>query len=214
MKFLVIFETVEGQTRKIAESVEQQIRAAGHGVRLFNVADRSASLSFEGIDKVVLTAPVHERRHPKDFEILVSASLEELKARQTLLISVSLKVAFPEGLEEAQDYLTEMKMRTGINPDKEALVAGAVRTNSYGYFEGLVVQNVVLAGRNVDLVDGVREFTDWDHLRVEIETLPDLTEQDLKELGLPLGSRKKLLRAIKALGEGESSQTGQGSVTM
>ncbi|MEP2028234.1 MAG: flavodoxin domain-containing protein [Paracoccaceae bacterium] len=170
MEFLVIFESVEGQTRKIAESVEQQIRAAGHGVRLFNAADRLASLSFEGIDKVVLAAPVHERRHPKDFEVLVSANLEELKAHQTLLISVSLKAAFPEGLEEAQDYLTEMKMRTGFSPDKEALAAGAVRTDSYSYFESQIVQNVALAGRNVDLVDGVREFTDWDQLRTEIET--------------------------------------------
>ena len=168
MEFLVIFETVEGQTRKIAKFVEQQIRTAGHEVRLFNAADRLASLSFEGVDKVVLAAPVHERRHPKDFEVLVAASLDELKARPTLLISVSLKAAFPEGLEEAQDYLTEMEMRTRFNPDKKVLAAGAVRTNSYGYFESQIVQYVVLAERNVDLVDGVREFTNWDALGAEI----------------------------------------------
>ncbi|MBT6275478.1 MAG: hypothetical protein HOI95_15250 [Chromatiales bacterium] len=39
---------------------------------------------------------------------------------------------------------------------------------------------------------------------IEFETLPDLTEADLKDLGLPLGSRKKLLKAIKGL-EDESS---------
>lgn len=170
MECLVIFETVEGQTRKIVEFVEQQIRAAGHGVRLCNTADSLASVSFEGIDKIVLAAPVHERRHPKNFEALVSASLDELKARQTLLISVSLKASFPDGLEEAQDYLTEMEMRTGFTPDKELLVAGAVRTNCYGYFESQIVQYVVLAGRNIDLVEGVREFTDWDQLQTEVES--------------------------------------------
>ena len=169
MEFLVIFETVEGQTRKISEFVTQQIRAAGHGVRWFDTEDKLASLSFDGIDKVVLAAPVHERRHPKNFEVLVSASLDELKARQTLLISVSLNAAFAEGMEEAQDYLTEMEMRTGFNPDKEVLAAGAVRTDSYGYFESQIVKNVVLGGRNVELVDGVREFTDWDALGAEIE---------------------------------------------
>ncbi|MDA3858793.1 MAG: protoporphyrinogen oxidase [Roseovarius sp.] len=169
MEFLIIFETVEGQTLKIAEFIEQQIRAAGHGVQLFNAKDRLAPLSFVGIDKVVLAAPVHERRHPKNFEVLISASLDELKARQTLLISVSLKAAFLDGIEEARDYLIEMEMRTGFNPDKEVLAAGAVRTESYGYFESQIVQEVVLVGRNVDLVDGVREFTDWDELRAEIE---------------------------------------------
>nr|WP_306265838.1 flavodoxin domain-containing protein [Pararhizobium sp. IMCC3301] len=168
MNFLVIFETVEGQTRKIADFAVQQISAAGHGVRLFNTQDSLATLSFDGIDGVVLAAPVHERRHPKNFEVLVAASLDELQARPTLLLSVSLKAAFPECIEEAQDYLTEMKLRTGFTPDREGLVAGAVRADSYSYFESQIVQMVVLIGRDVELVDGVREFTDWDALGAEI----------------------------------------------
>ena len=169
MEILIIFETVEGQTRKIAEFVEQRIRSAGHGVRIFNTADKTGSLSFVGINKVVLAAPVHERRHPKSFEIVVSTSLDELKSRHSFLISVSLKAAFPEGMEEAQDYLTEMKMRTGFEPDEEILAAGAVRTSSYGYFEDQIVQYVALGGRKVELVDGVREFTNWDDLGARVD---------------------------------------------
>lgn len=164
MELLIIYETVEGQTRKIVEFVEQRARSLGHGVRLVNAGGDLESLSFDGIDKVVLAAPVHERRHPKGFEVLVSANLDELKARHTLMISVSLKAAFPEGMEEAKDYLTEMEMRTGFDPDVDVLMAGAVRTETYGYFESQVVKNVALAGREVDLIDGVREFTDWDAL--------------------------------------------------
>lgn len=168
MEFLVIFETVEGQTRKIADFAGQQISAAGHGVRLFDTADGSASLSFDGIDKVVLAAPVHERRHPKNFETLIAARLDELKARPTLLLSVSLKAAFPEYIEEARDYLTEMKLRTGFTPDREVLVAGAVRSSSYSYFESQIVEMVVLMGRRIELIEGVQEFTDWEALGAEV----------------------------------------------
>ena len=168
MKVLIIFETVEGQTRKIVEFLERQIVSAGHEVQRFDTKNRLAPLSFDGINKVVLAAPVHERRHPKSFEVLVGACRAELQARPTLLISVSLKAAFPEGLDEAQDYLTEMEMRTGFEPNKELLAAGAVRTSSYGYYESQIVQNVALDGRDVELIDGVREFTDWNALGVEI----------------------------------------------
>ena len=168
MKILIIFETGEGQTRKIAEFAAGQIRSAGHQVQLFNAQEKMKPLSFDGIDKVMLAAPVHERRHPKAFELLVATSLPDLNDRPTLLFSVSLKAAFPEGLEEAQDYLTEMKMRTGLEPDREVLVAGAVRTDSYGYYESQIVKNIALEGQNVELVDGVREFTDWDKLGNEI----------------------------------------------
>lgn len=169
MKVLIVFETVEGQTRKIADFIEAQVRSEGHEVQLFDSADRLGSPSFDGVDRVVLAAPVHERRHPKDFEVFVSSSRSDLSARPTLLISISLKAAFPDGMEEAQDYLTEMEMRTGFEPDREALVAGAVRTSCYGYYESQIVQNVALAGHEVALTDGVREFTDWDALGGQIK---------------------------------------------
>ena len=38
---------------------------------------------------------------------------------------------------------------------------------------------------------------------IDAEVLPDLTEGDLNQLGLPLGHRKRLLKAIAALGTGE-----------
>ena len=38
---------------------------------------------------------------------------------------------------------------------------------------------------------------------IDAETLRELTEIDLEKLGLPLGHRKRLLKAIKALGRGE-----------
>ncbi|GAA6207741.1 menaquinone-dependent protoporphyrinogen IX dehydrogenase [Cognatishimia sp. WU-CL00825] len=173
MEYLIIFETVEGQTRKIVDQVAQQIQEAGQSFQLFNTKDKFAPLTFEGVDKVILAAPVHERRHPKSFEVLVAANTAELKARKTLMISVSLKAAFPESLEEAQDYLTEMEMRTGFTPDQEVLAAGAVRSESYSYFESQIVQHVALAGHDVNLDDGVREFTDWAQLRTDVQSFMD-----------------------------------------
>ena len=35
---------------------------------------------------------------------------------------------------------------------------------------------------------------------IDLSVVRDLTEQDLKELGLPLGHRRKMLRAIAELG--------------
>ena len=87
-------------------------------------ADDPEQISFDGVDAVILAASVHQRRHPRNFEALLVAHKAELDKRRTLLLSVSLNAAFPEGLEEAQDYVDEMKMRTGFEPDDELLVAG------------------------------------------------------------------------------------------
>lgn len=161
MNIVILFETGEGQTHKIVEVISGQIRAVAHNVTLVDTSDKIANLSLHSADKVILAAPVHERRHPKNFEAAISSANQDLAARPTLMISVSLKAAFPEGLLEAQDYLTEMKMRTGFEPSQEALVAGAVRPGSYDYFQSQIVRHVLLAGHNAELTDRAKEFTDW-----------------------------------------------------
>jgi len=164
MKLVVLFETGEGQTRKIVDFIADQTRQAGHDVSMVDTSEKLVKFSLGTANKVILAAPVHERRHPKNFEVAISAFTHDLAKRPTLMISVSLKAAFPEGLEEAQDYLTEMEMRTGFEPTQKALVAGAARTDSYDDFQRQIVQHVALKGREAELREGAKEFTDWDAL--------------------------------------------------
>ncbi len=35
--------------------------------------------------------------------------------------------------------------------------------------------------------------------RIEIDVLPELTDQDIERLGIPLGHRRRMLRAIREL---------------
>jgi menaquinone-dependent protoporphyrinogen oxidase len=131
------------------------------------------NLSLGNADKVILAAPVHERRHPRTFEATVAAARQKLRKRPTLMISVSLKAAFPDGLDEAQGYVTEMEMRTGFEPTQQALVAGAVRTDSYDYYQSQIVRHVALEGHDLELTDGVQEFTNWGALADTVASFLD-----------------------------------------
>lgn len=164
MTVLIAFGTIEGQTGKIADFVTKLVRETGEHAVLFDTADLIGDVSFDGVDKCILAASVHERRHPKPFEVFVSGNVEEFSRRPTLLLSVSLSAAFDEGLEDAQDYADEMKLRTGLQPDDELLVAGAIRTANCDHYATQVLRHVVLRDREVDPNTGDREFTDWDEL--------------------------------------------------
>ncbi len=164
MTTAIIYETLEGQTGKIARFIETTLRKQGAEVNCIDTADKMADISLDGIEKVILAAPVHERRHPHAFEVFVGASRHELTEKKTLMISVSLSAAFPEGVEEAQEYLTEFEMRTDFKPDVTLLVAGAVRPSGYDYFQQQVIRHAVLGERYTELDGGTQEFTDWDAL--------------------------------------------------
>jgi SAM domain (Sterile alpha motif) len=48
---------------------------------------------------------------------------------------------------------------------------------------------------------GMSEYTDsFVENRIDLSVLQDLTDQDLKDLGVVLGDRRKMLRAIRDLG--------------
>ncbi len=165
MTVFVAFATVEGQTGKIAKFVSDEVRSMGRDVSVLDV-DQTASVDFSGVEHVVLAASVHERRHPRSFEAFIAACREELKARRTMLLSVSLSAAFPEGIAEAEDYVVEMNMRTELAPDVTLLVPGAVQEGAYDYYAQQVLKQVVLRNREFDpaKVTG-HEFTDWEAIR-------------------------------------------------
>lgn len=168
MSILLVYATIEGQTRKIADAVEKQLKTLDRTVVTYNTAEKTAPVSFEGVDAVILAAPVHERRHPETFEVFLAAHRAELEKCNTLLLSVSLSAAFPEGMEEAAEYVTELEMRTKFTPNTEVLVAGAVRSLSYDYYSMQVLRHVVMRGREFDSTTEEHEFTDWDALQKEV----------------------------------------------
>ena len=172
MRIRVLFATVEGQTEKIAGFAAETATQHGHAADLVNI-DGPAPVAVQRTDVTILAAPVHQRRHPRSFEAFVAANTEALNAGRTLLLSVSMSAAFPEGREEAQDYMTEMLMRTGLNPAGHALVAGAIRTSKYDYFAAQVVRHVVMRDRDYDAAATEHEFTDWTALASTIEGFLD-----------------------------------------
>ena len=163
MSLLIAYATIEGHTGRIVRFLAERARAAGREFTLANTLARRAPIPMQDFDRVLLAAPVHERRHPEAFEVFLAAQKAALNERKTLFLSVSLSAAFEDRREEAQDYVTEMEMRTGFAADRTELVAGAVGAVSYDYFEREVLRHVVLKDSEID-PDGPQEFTDWEAL--------------------------------------------------
>lgn len=169
MRVQIIYATIEGQTGKIAEFAKETLTKLGHDVSLDDVGDRTLEVSVEGADRVLLAASVHERRHPKPFELFLSAQAQTLAQLPTLMLSVSLSAAFAEGMEEAGEYVSEMEMRTGFVADDTFLVAGAIRGSRYDYYATQVVRHVIMRGKEYDPSVSEHEFTDWEALRERLK---------------------------------------------
>lgn len=172
MKFLIVYGTTEGQTRKIVQAIVKQLENRGHEAKAFDSDRRMADLEITTFDAAILAGSVHEQRHQETFTNFVIAHRQQLRELPTLLISVSLSIAFKDGRSEAQRYVDNFQAYTEFNPKRVSLVAGALRYKEYDYFMSQIIEHVVLGDREQIRED--REFTDWTALESDVDAFVDL----------------------------------------
>ena len=169
MKILIAYATTEGQTRKICQTIAEQLDGLGHQVELLDTARKRRDVHPDDFDRFIVAASVHQDKHQGEIEVFVEASKDVLAAKPTMFLSVSLAIAFEEKRADADTYITEFSDRTGWTPTKALKVAGAVRSEEYDYFEQQILEHVVLKDRENFQANQAQEFTDWVELAREVE---------------------------------------------
>ena len=169
MKVLIAYATTEGQTRKIAEKIANQVRELGHVAELVDVDREHHNIDVDDFNAVIIAASVHQHAHQDAIEVFVAACHAALNTKPTMFLSVSLSAAFDEGRREAQDYIAKFIEHTGWTPGVSLPVAGALRNEEYDYFQQQILEHVVLKNREVDHPERDHEFTDWKALADAVE---------------------------------------------
>lgn len=161
MKVLIAYATTEGQTRKVSQAVADQVVELGHQVEQLDTARKRRDIHPDDFDAFIVAASVHQDRHQNEIEVFVVASLDVLKAKPGMFISVSLAAAFEEKTADATAYISDFIDRTGWTPDQSLAVAGAVRSEEYDYFQQQILEHIILKDRDELRLDEPQEFTDW-----------------------------------------------------
>ena len=124
-------------------------------------------LDIAVFDAVIVAGSVHQKTHQETLTNFVIAHKKQLKSKPSLLISVSLSIAFDNGEAEARRYVDDFIDYTGFEPDDVLFAAGALKHDQYDYYMSQIVEHVVLENRGVIKED--REFTDWDALAAKLD---------------------------------------------
>jgi menaquinone-dependent protoporphyrinogen oxidase len=163
MRVAVVYATVEGQTRRIAERVAEHLRGAGHDVTLAEAnAEGEAAAALEGAEAAVLAAPIHAGHYPTPFLHVVNAGRERLAAMPTAMVSVTLAIiGDAEERAEAERYVATLGEATGWRPGAVHHAAGALRFAEYDFFKRWIMR-LIARQHGYGAGGDDREFTDWD----------------------------------------------------
>lgn len=174
MTVLVLYATVEGHTRKIAEHAAAHLEKAGQGVVLADV--REPGFAVPGrFDGVLVCAPIHIGRYPSSvaqFLIDWKAALAEVP---TALISVSLGIRSESTEEraEAEAYPAKLEKKTGFHIDKVHHAAGALKFLEYDFFKRMLMRQIAAKEEGPVDTSVDHEFTDWAALDAFVQEFAD-----------------------------------------
>lgn len=158
----IVYATIEGQTRHIAEAVAATVTEAGHRAELIEAHD-GERFWLDEAEAAILCAPVHGGSYPADFEALAKDWAERLDRIPSAFVSVSLAIlGDAEEVAEALAYPATLETETGWHPTRVHHAAGALRFSQYDFFKRWVMRRIAL-DKGLP-ADADQEFTDWSAL--------------------------------------------------
>ncbi len=173
MRYLIIYATTEGQTRKICRFCADQLNSQGHSVEMLRVGD-AEDVELALFDAVILAGSIHIGRLQAELGDFVATHAPALNVRPTLLLVVSLAIAGddPKDRAELDSIAQEFADDAGWKPGRIEHVAGAFRFTEYDFFRSLAMRWIARQrGQKID-PHGDKEYTDWPALAEVISGWP------------------------------------------
>jgi menaquinone-dependent protoporphyrinogen oxidase len=162
-RILVAYDTIEGQTEKIAQYIGRRAREQGHEVVVENIVGLSPEGVSEAYDGLIVGASIHVGRHSAQFVEFIEDRRMWLEGMPVAFFSVSLSASGDEAeREEAQGYVRALLRETGWQPQETATIGGGLRYRRYGFLKRLIMRRIARrSGRDVDTSKD-HEYTNWE----------------------------------------------------
>lgn len=166
MHFVLIYASIEGQTRKIAHHIEGHLKDRHHSTITIDTTDDEASIDLTDVDGVIACAPVHTGSFPKSLVRRLSREHSALMAFPGAFVSVSLAVASDDKSEvdSIEKIVHELSEKTGWWPVMTHHAAGALKYLEYDYFKRWMMKRISKKSNGPIDTTQDYEFTDWDAL--------------------------------------------------
>jgi menaquinone-dependent protoporphyrinogen oxidase len=161
----ILYATTEGQTRRIAERIAEQIRKHGLDSRAVAIISQDAShIDWSKVRGVAVGASLHRGKHQGEAEAFAHLHCKDLSWLPSLFFSVSLAAASRNAVEveAARAIAAAFATTTGWRPTRIATVAGRLAYTQYNWFLRRFMRRIAIKeGASGDTTRD-HEYTDWD----------------------------------------------------
>ena len=160
-RFLILYSTTDGHTRKICLRIKQVIEQAEHQVVISEMGNDSG-FNLENFDQIVIGASIRYGKHNQRITDFIRSHRSVLANKPGAFFSVNLVARKPEkNTPETNPYLRKFLQQITWKPDVLAVFAGKLDYPKYGRFDRLMIRLIMKISNGPTDPATVIEFTDW-----------------------------------------------------
>ena len=161
---LLAYHTVDGQTRKICETLRTELAARGQQVDIQPLVGGNADPTAH--DVIVIGASIRYGKHNPAVLEYIRVHQDLLQSKPSAFFSVNLVARKPEkSTPETNPYVKKFLHRIGWQPDLVGVFGGNLDYQRYDTMDRTIIRLIMwLTGGPTSLQTRV-EYTDWDDVR-------------------------------------------------
>ena len=159
---LIIYSTVDGQTLKICQRLQQVIEQERHRVELVPLSEAD-SAELNRFDKIVIGASIRYGKHRPEVFDFTGRHRVVLDGKPNAFFTVNVVARKPEkNRPETNPYMQKFLQQSAWHPQELAVFAGKIDYPKYGFWDRQIIRFIMWMTQGPTDSKSVVEFTNWD----------------------------------------------------
>jgi len=159
-KILIIYSTTDGQTKIIAEKIENIIKK-NHQIKVISLNQVSEE-NLNSYDEIIIGASIRYGKHNKKIYSFIESNKSILESKKSAFFSVNVVARkFEKNRPDTNPYIQKFLQKTVWRPNRLAVFAGKVDYPNYSFLNKLVIRFIMYLTKGPTDTSKSYEFTDW-----------------------------------------------------
>jgi menaquinone-dependent protoporphyrinogen oxidase len=159
-KTIIIYSSVDGQTKKICHYIKEVLISNNHSADLFNINDIIDNISE--FDKIIIASSIRYGKHNEQIEKFTQDNFELLNSKKTAFISVNLVARkIEKSKPDTNPYVIKFLNTIEWKPTLVAVFPGKLDYKLYSFKDRILIKLIMLMTKGPIKSKTVIEYTNW-----------------------------------------------------
>lgn len=163
-KTIIIYSSVDGQTKKICHYIKDILTQHNHLVDLFCINDFNKNIA--DYSTIIIASSIRYGKHNEQIEKLIQENYELLNTKKAVFISVNLVARKIEKRQaDTNPYVVKFLNAIKWKPTLVAVFPGRLNYSFYGFGDRIMIKLIMLITKGPTNSKTDIEYTDWNEVK-------------------------------------------------